>query len=133
MAIRKVSSPQVHEPPPGTYSNCLVVGDQIFLAGVTALGADGHAVGGDNMAAQARAVLDTIRHLVTAAGGSMADVVKLVVYVTDISRRPQINQVRPEFFSGNFPCSTLVEVKALVNPHLLIEIDATAIIGASKA
>ena len=132
MSIRKIVSPSVSEPPPNTFSNCLVVGAKVFLSGMTASGADGRAIGGEDMAAQARVVLTKIRHLLEAAGATMGDIVKLTVYVTDISRRPEINRVRPEFFADPFPCSTLVEIKALVNPDLLIEIDAVALIGAGE-
>jgi 2-iminobutanoate/2-iminopropanoate deaminase len=133
MTIRKVLTPAVPEPNGEIYSNCLTVGDQIFLSGMTAAGPDGKPIGGDNMEAQARAVMGKIRNLVEAAGGSMADVVKITLYVTDISRRAEIGRVRNEFFPDRKPCSTMVEVTALAMPGLIIEIDATAIRGASKA
>jgi 2-iminobutanoate/2-iminopropanoate deaminase len=133
MAIQKILTPKVPEPNGEIYSNCLTVGDQIFLSGMTAAGPDGKPIGGDSMEAQARAVMGKIRNLVEAAGGSMADVVKITLYVTDISRRAEIGKVRNEFFPGNKPCSTMVEVTALAMPGLIIEIDATAIRGASKA
>lgn len=132
MTIRKITTAQVPEPPAGIFSNCLVVDRQVFLSGMTAGGPDGKAIGGNSMEAQAREVFARIRHLLEAAGATMADIVKLTVYVTDIGRRAEIGKVRAEVFPGDKPCSTLVEVKALVTPDLLIEIDAVAIIGASK-
>lgn len=131
MAIEKVLCPEVPEPPGGIYSNCLVVGDQIFLSGITASGPDGKAIGGDSMEGQTRAVLEKIRALLAAAGSRVEDIVKVTVYVTDIKRRPEIGKVRGEFFPGIKPCSTMVEVSSLVTPDLLIEIDAVAIRGAS--
>ena len=131
MTIRKVLAAEVPEPPGGIYSNCLVVGDQIFLSGMTASGADGKAIGGDSMEGQARAVLEKIRSLLVAAGSSLGDVVKVTIYVTDISRRAEIGKVRSEFFPGVKPCSTLVEVSSLVTPDLLIEIDAVAVRSAA--
>ncbi len=133
MAIRKVTTPQVPEPAGGIFSNCLVVGDQVFLSGMTASGPDGRAIGGDSMEAQARAVLAKIRLLVEAAGASMGDIVKLTVYVIDIARRAEIGKARAEYFPGQKPCSTLIEVKSLVAPDLLIEIDAVAIVGAASS
>lgn len=133
MSIRKITHPAVAEPSGGIYSNCLVVGNQVFLAGMTAGDATGKAIGGDDMGAQARACFTKIKHLLEAAGSSMADIVKVTMYVTDIARRAELAPVRKEFFTGNLPCSTLVEVKALVTPDLLIEIDAVAIIGAWRA
>lgn len=131
MSIRKVTTSAVPEPPGGIFSNCLVVGDQVFLSGMTASGTDGKAIGGDSMEAQARAVFAKIRDLVEAAGASVSDIVKLTIYVTDVTRRAEIGRARADAFPGQKPCSTLVEVKALVAPDLLIEVDAVAIIGAA--
>ena len=63
MTIAKINAPQVPEPPGGIFSNCLVVGEQIFLSGMTASGPDGKAIGGNSMEAQARAVMGKIGHL----------------------------------------------------------------------
>jgi 2-iminobutanoate/2-iminopropanoate deaminase len=130
MKARKVTTPKVPEPPGGIYTNCFVVGDQVLMSGMTAGGPDGKPIGGDSMEAQARAVFTKIKHLVEAAGATMDDVVKMTVYVTDMSKRPELGKVRSEFFPNDKPCSTLVEIKSLAGPGLLIEIDATAMIGA---
>jgi 2-iminobutanoate/2-iminopropanoate deaminase len=130
MSFRKITSPLVPEPAGGIYTNCFAVGNQVILSGMTASGPDGKPIGGASMEGQTRAVLAKIQHLVEAAGGSMNDIVKITVYVTDISRRPEIGKVRAEFFPSAKPCSTMVEVKALVTPDLLVEIDALAILGA---
>lgn len=84
------------------------------------------------MAAQTRACLAKIAHLLTAAGTGLRDVVKLTIYTTDMSRRAEISAARRDVLQEPFPCSTLVEVKALAAPGLLVEIDATALIGASQ-
>jgi enamine deaminase RidA (YjgF/YER057c/UK114 family) len=84
------------------------------------------------MAAQTRACLEKISHLLRAAGSGLQDVVKLTIYTTDISRRVEISAARREVLEAPFPCSTLVEVKALAAPGLMVEIDATALIGASE-
>jgi 2-iminobutanoate/2-iminopropanoate deaminase len=73
-----------------------------------------------------------IRHLIEAAGGSMADVVKVVIYVTDIKQRQKVWRARREVFSGNFPVSTLVEVAALAEPSVKVEIEAIAHLGAGQ-
>ncbi len=83
-------------------------------------------VGGDSMYGQSRAILAKIKHLMEAAGGRMDDIVK--VFVTDIKRREEFWQARREFFSGDFPVSTLVEVRALAAPELLVEV--AAVLGA---
>jgi enamine deaminase RidA (YjgF/YER057c/UK114 family) len=125
----RVQSPQVPEPPPQTWSNCLVVGNQVFIAGMTArTGAT--VVGGDSMYEQAKAIFAKIKHLMEAAGGTMDDVVKVLIFVTDIKRREEVWKARREVFSGDFPVSTLVEARALAAPDLLVEVEATAILGA---
>ena len=126
-SIVRAISPEVPEPAPGTWSNCLVVNGVAYLAGMTARGADL----GDEYT-QSKAIFTKIRHLVEAAGGSMADILKVTIFVTDISQREKVWQARREFFTGNFPASTLVQVAALADPSLKVEIEAVAHIGASK-
>jgi enamine deaminase RidA (YjgF/YER057c/UK114 family) len=129
---KRIGSPQVPEPPPQTWSNCLVVGNQVFVAGMTAR-AGNTLQGGNSMYEQARATFSKIKHLLEAAGGRMDDVVKVNIFVTDIKRREEVWQARREFFTGDFPVSTLVEVSALAAPELLVEIEAVAILGAGQA
>src|SRR5436305_3756583 len=126
-SIVRATTPAVPEPAPGTWSNCLVVGGIAYIAGMTARGAD---LGDEN--AQSKAIFTKIRHLVEAAGGTMADVVKVTIFVTDISQREKVWQARRECFSGDFPASTLVQVAALADPSLKVEIEAVAHIGAGK-
>ena len=127
-SIKNVTSPEVPEPPAGTWSNCLVAGGIAYVAGMTARGAE---ASGDEYT-QAKAIFTKIRHLIEATGGSMADVTKVTIFVTDITRREKVWQARREFFTGNFPVSTLVQVAALADPALKVEIDAIAHIGASR-
>jgi 2-iminobutanoate/2-iminopropanoate deaminase len=126
-SIVRATSAEVPEPPAGTWSNCLVVNGVAYLAGMTAGGTEGDEY------VQAKTIFTKIRHLVEAAGGSMADIVKVTIFVTDIRQREKVWQARREFFTGNFPASTLVQVAALANPSLKVEIEAVAHIGASKA
>ena len=125
-----ISSPHVQDPPPQTWSNCLVVGEQVFIAGMTSRTGT-EVEGGSSMYGQARAIFTKIKHLMEAAGGRMDDLVKVVIYVTDIKRREEVWQARREFFSGAFPVSTLIEIRALATPDLLVEIDAIGILGAA--
>lgn len=128
---QRISSPHVPEPPPQTWSNCLVVGQQVFVAGMTARTGD-IVQGGDSMYEQAKATFTKIKHLIEAAGANMDDVVKVNIFVTDIKRREEVWKARREFFTGDFPVSTLVEVRALAAPELLVEIEAVAILGAHQ-
>src|SRR5205823_12286362 len=97
--IVRAVSPEVAEPQAGTWSNCLVVNGVAYVAGMTAAGAEGDEY------AQARVIFTKIRHLLQEAGGSMADVVKVTIFVTDIAQREKVWQARREFFTGNFPAS----------------------------
>jgi enamine deaminase RidA (YjgF/YER057c/UK114 family) len=130
MALRKIDSPEVAAPPPGRFSNAKLVGNQLFVSGMHAGDGKGGVAGDGGTYAQAREALTRIRHLVEAAGGTMNDVVKLGVFTTRIADRAEISRARRDFFSGDFPCSTLVEVKGLVEPNLTVEIEAIAVIGA---
>ena len=71
--------------------------------------------------------------MVEAAGGAMADVVKVTIYVTNIKNNTKVWAARREFFTGDFPASTLVEVSALAAPEILVEIEAIAHIGKGRA
>jgi enamine deaminase RidA (YjgF/YER057c/UK114 family) len=125
MSIIRATTPEVPEPQPGTWSNCLMANGVAYLAGMTAGGE------GDEYV-QAKAIFTKIKHLVEATGGSMADIVKVTIFVTDIKQREKVWQARREFFTGNFPASTLVQVAALATPSVKVEIEAVAHIGASK-
>jgi 2-iminobutanoate/2-iminopropanoate deaminase len=126
MSIARIDSPEVPQPPPQTWSNCLVADGIAYFAGMTAGGGEGDEYG------QAKVIFGKIKHLLEAAGGSMADVTTVTIFVTDITQREKVWQARREFFSGNFPASTLVQVAALARPTIKVEINAIAHIGASK-
>jgi 2-iminobutanoate/2-iminopropanoate deaminase len=127
--IKRVSSPHVAEPAPGTWSNCLVAGGIAYVAGMIARGNDGKIVAGDEYE-QAKVIFAKIKNLVEAAGGAMADVVKVTIFVTDIGQREKVWRARREVFTGDFPASTLVQVAALAEPAVKVEIEAVAHIGA---
>jgi len=80
---------------------------------------------------QAKEIFTKIKHLVEAAGGKMNDVIRVDIYVTDIKQREEVWKARREFFTGDFPTSTLVEVRALATPQLVVEVNATGFIGGS--
>jgi 2-iminobutanoate/2-iminopropanoate deaminase len=127
--ITRVISPEVPEPAPRTWSNCLVVNGVAYVAGMTARGRDERVVEADEYE-QTKIIFAKIRNLVEAAGGAMADVVKITIFVTDITQRGSVWRARTEVFTGDFPASTLVQVAALADPAVKVEIDAVAHIGA---
>ena len=126
----RVISPQVQEPPPQRWSNCLRVGDMVFVAGMTARVGD--KIEGADEYEQSKVIFGKIRNLVEAAGGKIDDVVKVTIFVVDIRNNTKVWKARAEVFSGDFPASTLVEIRALATPDTLVEIEAVAMIGSSS-
>ena len=129
---RRVTTPEVPEPPAGLFSNCLVVGDTVYISGQHSGLPGGGTAGDGTVLDQARHSLRKVIALVEAAGGSAADIVKLTVYLTDMERRAEVSTARREFFGDPFPCSTLVGITALVAPELKVEIDAVAVLSAGQ-
>jgi 2-iminobutanoate/2-iminopropanoate deaminase len=129
MTIRRVTSPAAPEPPPERWSNCLLVDGIAYVSGMVARGDDAKALAGMDEYEQAKVIFGKIKGLLEAAGGGMADVVKITVFVTNIKNNAKVWAARREFFTGNFPASTLVEVRALASPEILVEIEAVAHIG----
>lgn len=132
MTIRRVTSPDVAEPPAERWSNCLVVDGVAYVSGMTARGADPNALGKMDEYAQAKVIFSKIKSLVEAAGGAMSDVVKITIFLTRIANNTKVWEARREFFTGDFPASTLVEVSALAAPEILVEIEAIAYIGKGR-
>ena len=132
MKITRITSPHVAEPPPGRWSNALRVGDTLFISGTVSRAADGVTIQGTNEYEQTKIIFGKIRHLIEAAGGAMSDIVKVTIYVVNIKQNTEVWRARQEFFTGDFPCSTLVEVRSLATPEILVEIEAIACIGAGK-
>jgi 2-iminobutanoate/2-iminopropanoate deaminase len=103
-------------------------GRVLHLSGQVAQAADGSVVGAGDIVAQARQVLENIRGVLASVGGTMGDIQKVTIFVTDMARLMDIHAVRAEFFPPPYPASTLVQVAALVRPEYLIEIEAVAVI-----
>ena len=103
-------------------------GRVLHISGQVSRDVDGNTVGIGDMRAQTRQVLVNIQNVLAHVGGRMSDIVKVTVFITDLSKLAEIHEVRSEFFDPPYPASTLVEVSKLVNPELLIEIEAVAVI-----
>ena len=114
----------------GCNSMGLVVGDgrQVLLSGQVAWDERRHVVGVGDMRVQAQQTFRNIEASLAAVGGEMGDIVAIVTYVTTPDGLRDIHDVRTEFFSPPYPVSTLVQVAALVEPDLLIEVTATAVV-----
>lgn len=114
------------------YSRAVRVGDHVYVAGSTAIGDDGRLVGRGDAYAQTIQTLTTIEAALTRAGASLADVVRTRIFVTDISQWQAIGRAHGDFFREVRPVSTMVEVRRLIDPDLLVEIEADAVIGAGR-
>jgi enamine deaminase RidA (YjgF/YER057c/UK114 family) len=110
------------------YSRAVRVGNVVEVAGTTAVDEAGNLVGAGDAYEQARYSLVKIERALQAAGASLEDVVRTRLFVTDISRWEEVGRAHGEFFKTIKPASTMVEVQALIDPNLLVEIEATAII-----
>jgi enamine deaminase RidA (YjgF/YER057c/UK114 family) len=122
---RRISSGGPFETVAG-YSRAIVVGDSCWVAGTTDAGADGRSRHPGDVAGQARAVLAIIEAALIEAGFGLGDVVRTRMFVTDISRAGEVTAVHGEVFGTIRPAATLVEVSGLIDPSLLIEIEAEA-------
>lgn len=109
------------------YSRAVRIGNIIEVAGTTAVDGD-VLIGGDSMYEQTKFILQKIEKALIAAGATMNDVVRTRVYVTDISRWEEVGKAHGEVFQSIKPASAMVQVSALINQQMLVEIEATAIV-----
>ncbi len=114
--------------PFGAFSMAVVQGEGrvVYLKGQVALDRDGAVVGKGDMHAQTRKTLENIRSVLDHVGGHMADVVSLIHHVTDIARFMATGDIRRGFFAAPYPVTTTVQVAALYDPDLMVEITAVA-------
>jgi enamine deaminase RidA (YjgF/YER057c/UK114 family) len=101
-------------------------GRPVFIAGQVANDKSGTVVGKGDFRAQTKQVFENLKTAVEAAGGTMADVAKITIYVTDLSQVAALREIRQQYFTGNPPASTLVQVVSLARPEYLLEIEAVA-------
>ncbi|MEV0682244.1 RidA family protein [Nocardia sp. NPDC050378] len=111
------------------YSRAVRVGDHVLVSGTTAALPGGGAVGGDDIGAQTREILARIATALDQAGASVRDVVRTRMFVTDISRWPEVAAAHAEVFGDIRPAASMYEVTALIAPGLLVEIEADAIVA----
>jgi enamine deaminase RidA (YjgF/YER057c/UK114 family) len=121
----RVSSGLFWEPIVG-YSRAIRVGPWICVSGTTAANEGGGAVGGDDVAGQARETLRRICDALAQLGASPEHVIRTRIYVTDIGRWEEVGRVHGEVFGIHRPATSMVEVAALIDPSLLVEIEADA-------
>jgi enamine deaminase RidA (YjgF/YER057c/UK114 family) len=108
------------------YSRAVKVGSRIYVTGTTATGNEGEIVGADDGYAQAVQVIKNIERALAALGASLENVVRTRMFVTDISRWEEFGRAHNEYFGEIMPATTMVEVARLIDPRMLIEIEADA-------
>jgi 2-iminobutanoate/2-iminopropanoate deaminase len=114
----------------GAYSSGVEApaGRTVYVSGQVSLDAEGNVVGEGDVRLQTETVLEHVKTVVEEAGGGMGDIVKVTVFITEMGLYDEIHEVRRRYFEEPYPASSMVEVSALIDPRLLIEIEAIAVI-----
>lgn len=126
-----ISSQTPWEPLRG-YSRAVVIGDRLLISGTTALGPNGQVQGLNDPYAQTRYIIEIAKSVVAAAGFQFQDIVRTRLFVTDIKHWQSYAAAHSEAFDKIRPASAIVEVSALVDPRLLVEIEFEAERGATS-
>jgi enamine deaminase RidA (YjgF/YER057c/UK114 family) len=111
------------------YSRAVRCGDFVLVAGTTAISEDGVVLSPGDAGGQVHAIVDAIEQALAQAGARLDQVVQTRMFVTEIDRAEEIGRAHGERFGSNPPVSTMVQVAALIDPRMLVEIEAMAYVG----
>jgi 2-iminobutanoate/2-iminopropanoate deaminase len=129
---RVIESPKLPAPMRGGAFSAGVeapAGRTVYVSGQVAMDAEGAVVGEGDAKAQTEKVLENVATVLEEAGGSFEDIVKVTVFITDMAFYDEIHEVRRRHFGEPYPASSMVEVSALIDPRLLVEVEAVAVIS----
>lgn len=113
-------------PPPGQFTHVARKGKFVFISGQTAVPEADQ--GNLDAGAQAERVFGYLKQAIEAAGGDMSDIIKITIYLTDLSQFPSILEWRPKYFAQPYPTATCIVVNSMVRRDMIMEIEATAIL-----
>lgn len=108
------------------------IGDLVVVSGVASIDEDGTILGVGDFDVQAKRVFERLERILDAGGSSLAQVVKVTIFLTDMSYFPRVVELRAKHFTPPYPADTIVEVTGLVRPELMLEIEALAVCGAAS-
>ncbi len=131
MRGRVIESPKLPAPMRGGAFSAGVeapAGRTVYVSGQVSMDADGEVVGEGDAKAQTEKVLENVATVLEEAGGSLDNIVKVTVFITDMAHYDEIHEVRRRHFREPYPASSMVEVSALIDPGLLVEVEAVAVI-----
>jgi len=131
MARRQISTDRIGQPS-GHFSQAIAAdarGQLLFISGMTSKRADGSIAGIDDIEAQTRQTCENVKAAVEAAGGTMADICRVDVYVKSMADFDAIHRVRRQYFPDPPPASTMVQITGFTHPDYLIEINAIAVLA----
>jgi len=126
--LRHLNPPELSTPTGYTHVVAPLKGRLVFIAGQVSADKSGAVVGKGDFKAQTKQVFENLKAAVEAAGGTMADVAKINIYATDLSQIAALREMRPQYFTGAPPASTLVQVVSLARPDYLLEIEAIVVV-----
>jgi reactive intermediate/imine deaminase len=124
-----VNPPELSKPTGYTHVVEVVGGRTLYISGQVAVDRAGAVIGKGDLKAQTRQVFENLKAALAASGATLDDVVKITVFLTDMSQVQTVRDVRDGYFTKKPPASTAVEVSGLVRPELMIEIEAVAVVA----
>jgi enamine deaminase RidA (YjgF/YER057c/UK114 family) len=126
-SIRRINPPTLSKPPGYTHVVVATGLRTIYISGQTAVDKEGNVVGPGDFRAQAKQVFENLRAALAAAGADFGDIVKLNIYVLDMTHAPALREIRDNYLASGPPAATLVEVKKLARDEFMLEIEAIAV------